>query len=79
MNRPGCSHALIPTWLKIAGWPAAACLLAAAVFTVALANGGPWVAVGLAGFVWLVFVVTASAALLRGCPISGAALRPGPT
>jgi len=35
--------------------------------SVALTNGGPWVAVGLAGFVvWLVFVVTASVSLLRG-------------
>jgi hypothetical protein len=41
------------------------------VFTVALANGGPWVAVGLAGFVvWLVFVITASVSLLRGRRIS---------
>ena len=45
---------------------AGSCLLTAAVFTVALTNGGPWVAVGLAGFiVWLVFVGTASISLLR--------------
>ena len=71
----GLSHAaasmrLIPAWLTVAAWPAAACLLIAAVFTVALTNGGPWVAVGLAGFiVWLVFVITASVSLLRDRPI----------
>jgi hypothetical protein len=65
------SMSLIPAWFKAAVWPAAACLLTASVFTVALANGGPWVAVALAGFaVWLVFVITASARLLRGRPIS---------
>jgi hypothetical protein len=41
--------------------------LVASVFTVALVNGGPWLAVGLVGFaVWLVFVVIASISLLRG-------------
>jgi hypothetical protein len=36
------------------------------VFTTALTNGGPWLAVGLVGFiVWLVFVVGASVSLLR--------------
>ena len=61
---------LIPAWLAGAAWPGAACLLTAAVFTVALANGGPWGAVGLAGFIiWLVFVITASVSLLRNRPI----------
>ncbi|MGO9779105.1 MAG: hypothetical protein ACLPKE_09535 [Streptosporangiaceae bacterium] len=54
----------------MAAWPGAACLLIVAVFAVALTNGGPWVAVGLAGFiVWLVFVITASVSLLRDHPI----------
>jgi hypothetical protein len=71
----GLSHAaasvrLIPAWLTVAAWPGAACLLTASVFTVALANGGPWGAVGLAGFIiWLVFVITASVSLLRNRPI----------
>jgi hypothetical protein len=61
------SMSLIPAWFRVAAWPAAACLLTASVFTVALANGGPWVAVGLAGFAaWIVFVITASVRLLRG-------------
>jgi hypothetical protein len=41
------------------------------VFTVALADGGPWLAVGLAGFiVWIVFVITArpTAGLAVMCP-----------
>lgn len=57
-------------WLSVAAWPGAACLLIVAVFTVALTNGGPWVAVGFAGFiVWLVFVITARVSLLRDRPI----------
>jgi hypothetical protein len=61
------SMSLIPAWFRVAAWPAAACLFIASVFTVALANGGPWVAVGLAGFAaWIVFVITASVRLLRG-------------
>jgi hypothetical protein len=64
------SMSLIPAWFKVAAWPAAACLLTASVFTVALANGGPWVAASLAGFViWLAFVITASVSLLRSRPI----------
>jgi hypothetical protein len=60
---------LIPGWLTVAAWPGAACLFIAAMFTVALANGAPWVGVGLIGFIiWLVFLVTASVRLLRGRP-----------
>lgn len=70
LSYAAASMRLIPAWLTIAAWPGAACLLIAAVFTVALTNGGPWVAVGLAGFiVWLVFVITASVCLLRERPI----------
>jgi hypothetical protein len=71
LSRAAASMRLIPAWVTVVAWPGAACLLIAAVFTVALANGGPWVAVGLAGFVvWLVFVITASVSLLRGRRIS---------
>jgi hypothetical protein len=71
LSRAAASMRLIPAWVTVVAWPGAACLLIAAVFTVALANGGPWVAVGLAGFVvWLVFVITASVSLLRGRLIS---------
>jgi hypothetical protein len=70
LSQAAASMRLVPAWLAAAAWPGAACLFATAVFTVALANGGPWVAAGLAGFVvWLVFVITASVSLLRGRPI----------
>ncbi|MDX6389895.1 MAG: hypothetical protein QOJ73_958 [Streptosporangiaceae bacterium] len=67
LSRAAASVSVIPAWLTVAAWPGAACLLTAAVFTVALTNGGPWLAVALVGFIiWLVFVVTASVSLLRG-------------
>jgi hypothetical protein len=70
LSYAAASVRLIPAWLTVAAWPGAACLLTTAVFSVALANGGPWVAIGLAGFViWLVFVITASISLLRERPI----------
>jgi hypothetical protein len=67
LSRAAASLRLIPSWMAAAAFPGAACLFVAAVFTVALTNGGPWLAVGLIGFViWLVFVVTAAVALLGG-------------
>ena len=67
LSRAAAAMRLIPSWLALTAWPAAACLLTAAAFTVALANGGPWLAPALAGFiVWVVFVITASVSLLRG-------------
>jgi hypothetical protein len=67
LTRAAASTRLIPAWLAALAWPGAACLIVASVFTVALVNGGPWLAVGLVGFiVWLVFVVIASISLLRG-------------
>jgi hypothetical protein len=69
LSRAAAAMRLIPSWLALAAWPAAACLLTASVFTVALVNGGPWVAVGTAGFVvWLVFVIIAGISLLRSQP-----------
>ena len=67
LSRAAAAMRLIPSWLALAAWPAAACLLTASTFTVALADGGPWLAPALAGFiVWVVFVITASVSLLRG-------------
>jgi hypothetical protein len=67
LSRAAASVPLIPAWIAVAALPGAACLLTAATFTVALANGGPWLAPGLAGFiVWIVLVITASVSLLRG-------------
>jgi hypothetical protein len=66
LSRAAASIPLIPAWIAVAALPGAACLLTAAVFTVALTNGAPWLAFSLAGFiVWLVFVVTASVSFLR--------------
>jgi hypothetical protein len=67
LSRAAAAMRLIPSWLALTAWPGAVCLLTAATFTVALADGGPWLAVGLPGFiVWIVFVITASVSLLRG-------------
>jgi hypothetical protein len=67
LSRAAAAMRLIPSWLALTAWPAAACLLTAATFTVGLADGGPWLAVGLPGFiVWVVFLLTASVSLLRG-------------
>ena len=67
LSRAAAAMRLIPSWLALTAWPGAVCLLTAATFTVALADGGSWLAVGLAGFiVWIVFVITASVSLLRG-------------
>ena len=66
LSRAAASVSLIPAWITAAALPGAACLLTAATFTVALADGGPWLAPALAGFiVWAVFVVIASVSLLR--------------
>jgi hypothetical protein len=66
LSRAAASVSLIPGWIAVAALPGAACLLTAATFTVALANGGPWLVPALAGFiVWAVFVITASVSLLR--------------
>jgi hypothetical protein len=69
LSQAAASIRLIPAWLAVIAWPGAACLLIAAVFTVALASGGPWLMVALPGFaVWFAFVVVASVALLRRRP-----------
>jgi hypothetical protein len=66
LSRAAASTALIPAWISAAALPGAGCLLVAAVFTVAITNGGPWLALGLVGFVvWIVFMVAASISLLR--------------
>lgn len=66
LSRAAASTALIPGWITAAALPGAVCLLVAAVFAVAITNGGAWFALGLVGFaVWLVFMVAASISLLR--------------
>jgi hypothetical protein len=67
LSNAAASMRLIPAWVRVAAVPGAACLLIASVFTVALINGGAWLALGLVGFiVWLVFVVITCISLLRG-------------
>jgi hypothetical protein len=66
LSRAAASQSLIPAWIAVAALPAGACLLTASVFTVALTNGGPWLALALVGFiVWIAFIVAASISLLR--------------
>jgi hypothetical protein len=66
LSRAATASALMPAWLGAAVLPGAAFLLIASVFTVALTNGGPWLAIGLFGFVfWLAFMVATSISLLR--------------
>ena len=66
LSRAATSSGLMPAWLGAAVLPGAAFLLVASVFTVALSNGGPWLGVGLVGFLfWLVFMIATSISLLR--------------
>jgi hypothetical protein len=66
LSRAATASALVPGWLGAAVLPGAACMLVASVFTVALTNGGPWLALGLVGFVlWLLFMAASSISLLR--------------
>lgn len=66
LSRAARLAGLIPRWLAKLALPGAACLFVASVFTVAMAEGAPWLALGLVGFVvWGVFVVMASISLLR--------------
>jgi hypothetical protein len=66
LSRAATSSGLMPARLGAAVLPGAAFLLVASVFTVALSNGGPWLGVGLVGFLfWLVFMIATSVSLLR--------------
>jgi hypothetical protein len=66
LSRAAAASQLVPRWIEIVALPGAGCLLLASLFAVALANGGPWTAVALVGFVvWIVFFLVASVSLLR--------------
>ena len=66
LSQAAITDDLIPRWLGRAAVGGAACLLTAAVFTIAIAEGAPWFALGLVGFVvWGVFIATAGYALVR--------------
>jgi hypothetical protein len=67
LSRAAHAAALIPRPLALIAAPAAACLFLAAIFTVAIVNGGRWVYLGYAGFaVWGVFLVVAGISLTTG-------------
>jgi hypothetical protein len=69
LSRAAAAARLIPQWIAIAALPGAACLVIASIFTVAIANGAPWIALGLVGFlIWLAFVSATSLSLLRAQP-----------
>jgi hypothetical protein len=66
LSRAAAISGLIPGWVSAAALLGAGCSLVAAVFAVAITNGGAWFALGLVGFViWIVFMVAASISLLR--------------
>jgi hypothetical protein len=69
LSRVASSEHLIPRALAIAAIPGAACLLAGALSTVAIAGGSPVLYLGLVGFlVWGVFLVVGGINLLRRRP-----------
>jgi hypothetical protein len=56
---------LIPRWLALLALPGSACLFAAAVGTVAIAEGARWIYLGYAGFaIWAIFLIVASLTLV---------------
>jgi hypothetical protein len=66
LSRAARFAGMIPAWLVNLTLPGAACLFIASIFTVAMTEGAPWMALGLIGFVvWCVFVVVSSISLLR--------------
>jgi hypothetical protein len=65
LSRATRRSGLIPRWLAVLALPGAACLFAAAVGTVAIAEGGSWLYLGYLGFaVWGLFLVVAGTALV---------------
>jgi hypothetical protein len=66
LSQAAAANGLIPAWVRVLVVPGAAFLFVTSTFTVSLANGGPWLALALVGFVvWAIFVVAASISLLR--------------
>ena len=66
LSQAAMATRLVPRWLGVAAVLGGVCLLTAAVFTVAIAEGAPWIALGLIGFVvWGIFIAVAGTALLR--------------
>ncbi len=74
LSRAALATGLIPRALGLLALPGAACLFIAAVFTVAIAEGGKWLYLGYVGFiVWGLFLVVTGATLVRGRPVEAPA------
>jgi hypothetical protein len=68
LSQAALASGLVRRWIAVAALPGAACLFLAGIFSVSIANGGPW-KFALVGFIiWGVFVVFCSVSLLRGQP-----------
>ncbi|HET9840593.1 MAG TPA: hypothetical protein VFQ01_01185 [Nocardioides sp.] len=66
LSRAARAGGLGPRWLSVLAVPGAACLWAASLFAIAIAEGAAWLFLGLAGFlVWALFVLMTSLALTR--------------
>ncbi len=66
LSRAAAAQGLLPRWFEPIPLIGAACLFVAAVFTVAIVDGGAWLYLGFVGFiVWGVFLVLAGIALIR--------------
>ncbi|MGH3281825.1 MAG: hypothetical protein ACRDNW_22175 [Trebonia sp.] len=71
LSRVAVATGLIPRALARTALLGAACLFVAAVFTVAIAEGGKWLYLGYLGFViWGVFLLVTGVSLFRGRPAS---------
>jgi hypothetical protein len=65
LSQAARASGLIRKWIAVAALPGAACLFTAAIFSVAIANGGSW-KFALVGFIiWGIFVVFCSISLLQ--------------
>jgi hypothetical protein len=68
LSQAARASGLVRRWIAVAALPGAACLFSAGIFTVSIANGGPWM-FALVGFIiWGVFIVVCSIALLHRQP-----------
>jgi hypothetical protein len=65
LSQAALSSGLIRRWVAAVALPGVVCLFSAGIFTVSIANGGPW-KFALVGFIiWGVFMVLCSISLLR--------------
>jgi hypothetical protein len=68
LSQAARASGLVRRWVAMVALPGAASLFAAGIFTVSIANGGPW-KFALVGFIiWVLFVAMCSINLLRPQP-----------